>query len=57
MNLGLRMRVTNADSEWFCYGAACGVRRVSGYLSTLTLIPQGFGFVVAVCKSVSNGKP
>ena len=39
------------------YGAACGVRQVSGYLSTLTLISTGFGLTPALCMSVFDGKP
>ena len=39
------------------YGAACGVRQVSGYLSTLTLIPTGLGLTPALSMSVSDGKP
>lgn len=39
------------------YGAACGVRHVSGYLSTLMFNAQGLGLTPALCKSVPNGKP
>ena len=49
-----------ADRSWIAigfYGAACGVRQVSGYLSTLTLIPTGLGLTPALCMSVFDGKP